>query len=304
MLTQHTSEVAMVLGQMSSVERAGATIAYDVRDPRSAGADLPPLVLVGYPMTAEGFGSLAANLPERTIVTLDPRGTGRSTGGSGPADPGENAEDVHAVIQSLNAGPVEVFGSSGGAVTLLELAARHPEVIHAAVAHEPPALAGLPDADLAGRAFARVRQAYAAGGFGAGMAEFIAMTSWTGPFTETYLEGPLASPEQFGLPTQDDGSRDDLLLSPRSDAVASYVPDWEALRSLGPRLALAAGEESRDLLTWRTTHAIADRVGTEVAIFPSNHGGFLGGEFGQQGQPEAFAATLRETLAGIHAAQS
>jgi hypothetical protein len=32
-------------------------------------------------------------------------------------------------------------------------------------------------------------------------------------------------------------------------------------------------------------------------IFPSDHGGFLGGEYGQMGEPDAFAAKLREVLA-------
>ncbi|MGH2678471.1 MAG: alpha/beta fold hydrolase, partial [Actinomycetota bacterium] len=30
---------------------------------------------------------------------------------------------------------------------------------------------------------------------------------------------------------------------------------------------------------------------------PSHHGGFLGGEFGYRGDPDAFAATLRDVLA-------
>jgi hypothetical protein len=29
---------------------------------------------------------------------------------------------------------------------------------------------------------------------------------------------------------------------------------------------------------------------------PGDHGGFLGGEYGQTGEPDAFAATLREVL--------
>jgi hypothetical protein len=32
-------------------------------------------------------------------------------------------------------------------------------------------------------------------------------------------------------------------------------------------------------------------------IFPSGHSGFLGGEYGQHGEPDAFAARLREVLA-------
>jgi hypothetical protein len=32
-------------------------------------------------------------------------------------------------------------------------------------------------------------------------------------------------------------------------------------------------------------------------IFPSNHGGFFGGEYGQTGDPDAFASKLRDVLA-------
>ena len=47
----------------------------------------------------------------------------------------------------------------------------------------------------------------------------------------------------------------------------------------------------------RGAHAVAERLGTQPVAFPSNHGGFLGGEYGQAGQPDAFAAKLREVLA-------
>ena len=43
--------------------------------------------------------------------------------------------------------------------------------------------------------------------------------------------------------------------------------------------------------------AVAERLGTTPVIFPSDHGGFLGGEYGQAGEPDAFAAKLREVLA-------
>jgi hypothetical protein len=39
-------------------------------------------------------------------------------------------------------------------------------------------------------------------------------------------------------------------------------------------------------------------VGSSAVAFPSDHGGFLGGEYGQTGDPDAFAARLREVLAG------
>lgn len=50
----------------------------------------------------------------------------------------------------------------------------------------------------------------------AGMAAFIAMTSWSGEFTDRYFAQPAADPAGFGMPTANDGSRDDPLLSDRS----------------------------------------------------------------------------------------
>ncbi len=38
--------------------------------------------------------------------------------------------------------------------------------------------------------------------------------------------------------------------------------------------------------------------GSSRSIFPSHHGGFLGGEYGWPGEPDAFAAKLREVLEG------
>lgn len=61
---------------------------------------------------------------------------------------------------------------------------------------------------------------------------------------------------------------------------------------------IAVGVESEGQLAYRGGLAVADRLGAEPVPFPSDHGGFLGGEYGQAGDPDAFAATLREVLAG------
>ena len=47
----------------------------------------------------------------------------------------------------------------------------------------------------------------------------------------------------------------------------------------------------------RGAFAVAERLGTKPLSFPSDHGGFLGGEYGQIGDPDAFAAKLQEVLA-------
>jgi pimeloyl-ACP methyl ester carboxylesterase len=281
-----------------TLETRGAEIVYDVRGPLPSADGRPPLFMIGQPMTAGGFATLASLLPERTVVTYDPRGLGRSTRDDGRTDndPAVQAEDVHDVIEALGAGPVEMFASSGGAVTALALVAAHPEDVTTLVAHEPPLITVLPDAAAAERAQAGFRDAYETGGRGYGMAAFIAMTSWRGEFSDEYFAQPAADPAMFGMPTEDDGTRDDPLLSGRSAAITSYLPDVDALASAPTRVVIAVGEESEGTFTGRAAVATAELLGQEATVFPSHHGGFLGGEFGYAGQPEAFARTLHHVL--------
>jgi pimeloyl-ACP methyl ester carboxylesterase len=280
------------------LETAGVEIAYDVRGPLPTADGRSPLFLIGQPMDASGFKTLVSHFPDRTVVTYDPRGLGRSVRRDGRVDhaPTVQAEDVHAVIGALGAGPVEMFASSGGAVAALALVAANPDDVTTLVAHEPPLIPVLPDAAAAERARAAVRDAYEAKGSGAGMATFIAMTSWRGEFTDEYFAQAAPDPADFGMPAEDDGSRDDPLLSDRSWAVSSYRPDVDALAAAPTRIVIAVGEESLETFTGRTAVATAELLGQQATVFPSHHGGFLGGEFGYAGQPEAFARKLREVL--------
>ncbi|HEU5029926.1 MAG TPA: alpha/beta hydrolase [Spirillospora sp.] len=283
-----------------TLETPEADLVYDVRGPLPPSDGRPPLVMIGQPMDAGGFADLASRFPERTVVTYDPRGLGRSIRKDGRTDhdPRTQAADVHALIKALGAGPVEMFASSGGAVTALALVAAHPDDVTTLVAHEPPLLPLLPDAAAAVRARAAIRDAYQAKGAGAGMAAFIAMTSWQGEFTDDYFAGPAPDPAQFGLPAEDDGSRDDPLLSDVSWAVSGHRPDVEALTAAPTRIVIAVGEESRGTVTARTSVAAAELLGQRATVFPSHHGGFVGGQHGYAGQPEAFARRLRDVLAG------
>lgn len=274
-------------------------LVYDVRGPLPPANGRPPLFLIGAPMDASGFATLASHFADRTVLTYDPRGLGRSTRKDGRVThtPVDNAVDVHRIIEALG-GPVEMFASSGGAVTALELVAKHPSDVTVLVAHEPPLATVLPDADRAARAFAAVRDTYAAKGWGAGMAAFMAMTTWAGEFTEAFLTQAPPDPAMFGMPADDDGVRTDPLLSDRSLSVVEYKPDIAALKAAPTRIMIAVGIETGDTFTARTARATAALLGQEAVVFPSHHGGFLGGEHGYAGQPEAFAARLREVLGG------
>ncbi|NLF05004.1 MAG: alpha/beta hydrolase [Actinomycetales bacterium] len=282
-----------------TLEVPGATITYDVRGPLPTLEDRPPLLLIGQPMSAEGFGTLASHFTERTVVTYDPRGLGRSTRDDGVVEnrPEQQAEDLHALVRALGAGPVELFGSSGGAITGLALVTAHPEDVVTFVAHEPPLIELLPDAEHVNAATDLITRTYHEKGWGAGMALFIAQTSWQGELTPDFGAEP-PDPATSGLPVDDDGSRDDPLLSGNSAPVTAYHPDIEALKASPTRIVVAVGVESHGLITWRTSVALADALGVEVTEFPSHHGGFLGDEFGQPGEPLAFATRLHEVLAG------
>ena len=282
------------------LETAEADIVYDVHGPLPSADGRPPLFMIGQPMDASGFTTLASYFPDRTVITYDPRGLGRSIRKDGRVDnsPTVQAEDVHAVIGALGAGPVEMFASSGGAVTALALVARYPNDVTTLVAHEPPLISVLPDAKAAEKARAAFRDAYEANGWGAGMAAFIAMTSWRGEFTDEFFAHPAPDPAQFGMSAEDDGRRDDPLLSDRSWPVSSYRPDFDSLAAAPARIVIAVGEESKGTFTGRTSEATAELMGQQPTVFPSHHGGFIGGESGYAGQPEAFARRLREVLNG------
>ncbi|MET8429322.1 alpha/beta hydrolase [Nocardia sp. NPDC004860] len=280
------------------LETPEADLAYDLLGPAPSASAHRPLMMIGQPMTADGFATLASYFPERTVITYDPRGLGRSVRKDGRTDnsPTVQAEDVHALITALGVGPVDLFASSGGAVTALALVTAHPDDVATLVAHEPPMIPVLPDAAAAERARAAVRDAYQAKGSFAGMAAFIAWTSWQGELTDAYFAQPPADPAMFGMPTIDDGTRDDPLLSEASWAVTDYAPDVAALQAASTRVLIAVGEESKGVFTGRTAEATAAILGSSPVVFPSHHGGFAGPDGGYPGQPEAFAERLREVL--------
>jgi pimeloyl-ACP methyl ester carboxylesterase len=275
----------------------GATLTYDVRG--NDASTEPILLLIGSPMGAAGFGTLSQHFSDRTVVTYDPRGVERSIKAdpASPVTPEVHADDLHRLIQALGGGPVDLFASSGGAVNALALVSRHPEDVRTLVAHEPPLASVLPDREHALAANRAVHETYQRSGWGAGMAHFIAVSSHQGPFTAEIAGQPPPDPAMFGLPAEDDGSRVDPLLGQNMLTSIDYEPDFDALRSASTRIVMAAGEESEGQLPSRGAFGVAERLDSKPVLFPSNHGGFLGGEYGQTGQPEAFAAKLREVLA-------
>jgi pimeloyl-ACP methyl ester carboxylesterase len=275
----------------------GAVLTYDVRSGSSR--EEPILLIIGSPMGASGFATLAGHFADRKVVTYDPRGAERSrrTDGATESTPEEHADDLHRLISALGAGQVDLFASSGGAVNALALVARHPEQVRILVAHEPPAAQVLPDREQALAAAKDIHETYQRHGVGPAMAKFIALVSLEGPIPSDFADRPAPDPAMFGLPTQDDGSRNDPLVGQNIIAGTSYQPDFDALGAASTRIVLAVGATSNKAMAGRAAVAIAERLGTTPITFPGGHDGFLGGEYGQTGEPDAFATTLRAVLA-------
>jgi pimeloyl-ACP methyl ester carboxylesterase len=287
---------AMTEPKTYTLDAPGAVLSYDVR---SNDASTHPVLLIGSPMGADGFVTLAGHFTDRTVVTYDPRGAGHSkrTDGAAESTPDEHADDLHRLISALDAGPVDIFASSGGAVNALALVAKHPEQVRTLVAHEPPASQELPDREAALAASVDINRTYQRSGFGPAMAKFIVLVSHQGPFPADFADQPAPDPADFGLPTEDDGSRDDPLVGQNMISCSHYQHDFGALRAASSRVVVGVGTESGSILPGRAAVAVARRLGTVPVTFPGGHDGFLGGEYGSTGKPDAFAATLREVLA-------
>ena len=280
-----------------TLEVPGALLRYDVRESEPPGG--PVLVMIGSPMGAAGFATLAAHFTDHTVVTYDPRGVERSerTDPNLEVTPEVHAADVRAVIEAVRAGPVDMFASSGGAVNALALVAAHPDLVRTLVAHEPPSVSVLPDANDALAACRAVHATYQRHGFGPGMAHFIALISLQGPVPTDFATRPAPDPAMFGMPAEDDGSRDDLMLGSNILTVTHYRPDVDRLRAASTRIVVGVGAGSNGEIAHRGGLAVAELLGTSAAEFPGDHGGFLAGEYGQTGEPGSFAERLREVLA-------
>jgi pimeloyl-ACP methyl ester carboxylesterase len=247
----------------------------------------PLLLAMGAPMDSTAFAPFAELMAEHyTVVTHDPRGISNSPLNDPEQDstPELRADDVAALIGALGAKDADVLGSSGGAVTVLDLAARYPDKVRTVVAHEPPVLTLLPDAEARLAATEENVAIFHKDGIGAAWMQFMINAGFD-------LSGD-------GVPEgPDEPSAQDLANSVRFFAhellgTARYAPDIAALKDGPARIVVGVGAESGDLLTCRTSSALASRLGVTPFEFPGGHGGFAE-------QPEAFAATFRELLGAM-----
>ena len=284
----------------------GASLYYEV-----TGSGPVLLMIPGAPADAGVFAAIAAQLAGRyTVVTYDWRGSARNPLDGPPGDLSDGllmqvqGDDAAHLLAAVANGPAYVLGCSGGALTGLELAARHPGRVDTLVAHEPPAMNLLPDSAGWRTAFQKVYETYRRDGPGPGMQQFIATAVRTG--------GPKPAEDESGLPSQEQAppmpdtsqmspemlegmarmkANSDFFLAHLLPATIGHTPDVAALQAASPRIAVGVGEASADQMPHRAALALAERLGIMPVGFPGDHQGFAT-------HPGPFAETVRQVLCG------
>ena len=258
-----------------TLEVPGARLSYDVQ------GSGPPLMLIGHPMDASGFATIAPVLAESyTVVTYDPRGFGRSTIDDPDQDgePDLLADDVRRVLEAaVGEVPAHVFGSSGGAITGLALVARSPGHVETLIAHEAPLALLLPEAEQARAGFHEISDTFSARGVGAAWEAFSTFTGLT--------MGPPDAPADPQPPSAEEVATSTRFFEHGLLPIALYEPDFPALEAAPTRLIVAGGIASRGEFPQRTAVALAERLGTALLEFPGGHTGFVT-------EPTQFAAVL------------
>jgi pimeloyl-ACP methyl ester carboxylesterase len=270
-------DVAMSDMTTHSLAVPGARLEYQVR------GSGPVLMFIGHPMGSMGFAAITPLLADAyTVVTYDPRGFAPSTidDPDQDAEPDLLADDVRRVLDAVGEGPADVMGSSGGAVTGMALATRHPGHVRTLVAHEPPVCLLLPDAEAQRAACQDIVDTYHREGIGAAWQRFAAFTGITMAPPDDARPGP-PSPEMVAM--------SERFFAHGVLPITLYEPDLSALREGPVRVVVGGGTQSRGQFPHRTAEALADRLGTTLLEFPGGHTGFID-------EASGFSGVLRRAL--------
>ncbi|GAA5210304.1 alpha/beta fold hydrolase [Microbacterium kyungheense] len=268
----------------------GDELVFDVR-----GTGAPIILLPGTPGDASAYGLIADPLAaDHTVITYDPRGFGRSTGNAPRQyEIGQQARDVRAVLRAAGVGRALVFGNSAGALVGLELAKHHPELIDGFVAHEPPVIRVLPDADDFRAAIAGIYRTAWTEGAKPAFFDFLALTQLPfnagKPFSQAEVDA--LRPNLDALPGLDFA---DFYVKEQMLPLTNYAPALAAIKANGVKVVAGAGELSLGLPFGRTSRRVADELGVPFVTFPGHHGSHT-----DPATADAWLAVLREALAAL-----
>lgn len=252
----------------------------------------PALVLVpGGGGDAGMYAEVAPLLAQdHAVITYDRRGNSRSPLPSPhcPIDVATQADDVIALLDRLDIRRAAIFGSSGGAIITLDLLARYPERLTAAVAHEPPLMSILESDSLERRALEGIHRLGVRRGPLRAFAAFGAMTMPDPPWL--FRSAPGQALIAFASQVATSGghawrtitgrqpgtmarilSNVELLIRRELPEFCDYTSDIDALRTSQVPWATAVGLESHGRPYFRPAYALAGQAEVECVEFPGGH---------------------------------
>lgn len=264
--------------RVGRVATDGDDLYYEVR-----GSGPPLLMIHGGIVDASSYARAADLLAsEFTVITYDRRGYSRSS----RRDPqnfeiGQQARDAVAVLHAAGHASAIVVGNSGGAIIGLEMARSHPETVTLLVAHEPPAMRVLPDADAAQTDVARVYLTTWERGADEGLRHFFALN----PVPRTEADVAAVSEEARARMR----GNVEFFLKQEMLPFAAYMPDCKAIQAHGVPVVMGVGELSREQRHGQVPAFLAEHLACPLVIFPGHHTSF-------QGMAEEWTTTLRRVM--------
>ena len=175
-----------------------------------------------------------------------------------------------------------MFGSSGGAVAGLALAAHHPDKVRTLIAHEPPVAELLPDAPQVRAAVDDIEDAYRAYGSGRGLGQVRLPRHARRAGDPTMASRPPpgrprgrggrdedAAPTQPPAPSEKQQADDETFFLRMLKPFTRYQPEVDGPAVRRPRVVIAVGETSRGEMARRSADALAERLGRRRRSSPA-----------------------------------
>ncbi|MCK1267588.1 MULTISPECIES: alpha/beta hydrolase [unclassified Bradyrhizobium] len=256
----------------------GDELHYEVR------GDGPPLLMISGGGGDAGFYEVVATVlsGQYQVITYDRRGNSRSTRNNPQNfEISQQSRDAVAVLRANGHASALMFGNSGGAVILLDLAKTHPQSIILGVVHEAPVVRVLPDAAKWSRFFANCYATAHRFGSHAAMAR-VALS--------TRLPWKSLKAVPSDLAKRMAGNHDFFVMH-EMIPFSGYKPDVRKIQENEVRLIIAAGAFTlrKNLYYGRASPILAEQLGRPMSVLPGNHISYLD-------QPLAWATALRELL--------
>lgn len=241
------------------IEVNGARIYHEVR-----GSGPSVLFISGATGDAGHFERVAELLSDEfTVVTYDRRANSRSPRPDGwnKTSMDEQADDAAGLLRALGLSPAAVLGTSGGAVILLNLLLRHPEVLRGAIVHEPPMVPVLSNAEEVGAELQSMTEEGLANVGPRGTMEIFIRQN-AGDETFENLDPELRE-RMLG--------NAEVFFSTELEGFVSYVPAAEALARVKVPVRVIAGAENRGVYYYEAAEWVVKQLGTELQEIPGAH---------------------------------